>query len=153
MAGNRSTAMIDVIVIGVIVSINVKSAEVEDSRDEEKMQDVGIWRDYVAIWNFREAIYLIFLVLYLRMAKKYVDYDFHLWAEIKREEIGLGLNKFTLGSCSSLGGIKSVIIYFSLFSSVELTDLLYVIKRSFILISATVFCFTFLIFTQAYIQK
>lgn len=130
------------------VSVNVKSVEVEVNRDEEKMQDAGIWGDFVAIWNFREARYLIFLGLYLRMAKKYVDYGFHLWAEIKREENGLGLNKFALGSCSSLGGITSVLIYFSLFSSVEMTDLPYLIKRSFLLISATVFCFPFLIFLK-----
>lgn len=131
--------------------VNYQAVKIGPPANEREIEKLGILKNFLYIWNHREARYLILLGLYLRMAKKYVDYGFHLWAEIKREENGLGLNKFALGTCSSLGGITSVAVYFLLFTDLEINDLPRIIKRSFILISATVFCFPFLIYFRGFL--
>jgi MFS family permease len=92
------------------------------------------------------ARHLILLGLFLRMAKKYVDYGFHLWAEISRTENGLGLSKLELGTLSSSGGILSVLIFFLVFTKSDVSELPHVMRRSFLLLSLTIMAFPFLIF-------
>lgn len=92
------------------------------------------------------ARHLILMGLFLRMAKKYVDYGFHLWAEISRTQNGLGLSKLELGTLSSSGGILSVILFFLVFTNKGVNELPHVIKRTFLLLSLVIMAFPFLIF-------
>ena len=122
--------------------LEVSSTAIPSSQTPE--QSTFAWI-YVLIAD-PTARHLILLGLFLRMAKKYVDYGFHLWAEISRTQNGLGLTKLELGSLSSSGGILSVIIFFLVFNNVEVSELPHVIRRSFLLLSLTIMGFPFLIF-------
>lgn len=97
------------------------------------------------IWKDQTARHLILLGLYLRMAKKYLDYGFHLWAEISPAENGLGVPKLHLGVLSTAGGISSVLLFFFVFSSVKQEQLPKLILRSFLLLSLTILMFPFLV--------
>lgn len=93
---------------------------------------------------------IVFMGLYLRMAKKYVDYGFHLWAEISVKENGLGLDRALLGKLSTSGGISSVLLYFTIFNNQKPEDLPYLTKRSLLLLSLTTMAFPFLVFLSGF---
>lgn len=97
------------------------------------------------IWKDQTARHLIFLGLYLRMAKKYLDYGFHLWAEISPAENGLGVPKLHLGVLSTAGGISSVLLFYLVFSKVKIEQLPKLVLRSFLLLSLTILMFPFLV--------
>lgn len=131
-------------------NVTYEAVKIGPPEEEAKIEQEGFVRNFRLIWQNKNARWMILLGLYLRMAKKYVDYGFHLWAEIKREENGLGLNNFILGTCSSLGGISSVFLYLLIFSNLEMKDLPRLIKKSLFFISLTIFTFPLLVFLRGF---
>jgi len=99
------------------------------------------------VWNDLAARHIIIIGLYLRIAKKYVDFGFHLWAEISRKENGLGLSKLQLGTFSTAGGITSVVLFYIIFFQDKVESLPYLIRRSLIILTFTIAAFPFLILT------
>lgn len=112
-------------------------------KEEKESEDMKGLQGYVTILKDKSAVSLLFLGIYLRLVKKLVDVSLHLWAEIGTAENGLGFDKATLGTYSSVGGILSVILYLFL-SNEQVSAMPRQLSISFLSLAGCIFCFPFL---------
>ena len=131
-----------------------KSEQSIDIRsDNFDASSLSLWEISKLIWKDETGKNLIFLGIYLRMAKKYLDYGFHLWAEISRSENGLGVPRMELGTLSTCGGITSVLMFYLLFKNPKVEDLPQIIKKCFFAISLTILCMPMIVFFEGVILQ
>ena len=99
--------------IGLIYAFRNYKDEVLTTSKIEQMEseDLKGMKGYLTILKDKSAASLLFLGIYLRLVKKLVDVALHLWAEIGVSENGLGYDKTTLGTYSTVGGMLSVVLY------------------------------------------
>ncbi len=128
-----------------VIAADTKAQSGDIRADSFDVSCLSFRETLTIIWKDQTARHLILLGLYLRMAKKYLDYGFHLWAEISPAENGLGVPKLHLGVLSTSGGISSVLLFYFVFSSVKQEQLPKLILRSFLLLSLTILMFPFLV--------
>lgn len=111
--------------------------------EAQEAEDLKGLKGYLVILKDKTALSLLLFGIYLRLVKKLVDVAVHLWAELGENENGLGFDKITLGTYSSVGGMLSVILYLY-FAKEDIDQLPGQLRLNLILCGVCVFCFPFL---------
>ena len=118
----------------------VKMETIKQSAESEDLKGL---HGYIVILKSKTGASLTLFGIYLRLVKKLVDVAVHLWAEIGINENGLGFDKSTLGTYSSIGGILSVILYLY-FSTDDVSKMPKQLSNNLLLCAVCIFCLPFL---------
>lgn len=146
-------SMLTVFLVGFIYAFKdykEDSNKVASKKEQEESEELRGLKGYLTIFKNKTAISLIFLGIYLRLAKKLVDVAFHLWAEMPKEKNGLGYDKTQLGNYSSFGGILSVFTYLY-FADEHLPNMPKQMNLSFLVLGLVNFAFPLLSLTSGWV--
>lgn len=113
------------------------------SKATQESEDLKGLHGYLVILKTKTGASLTMFGIYLRLVKKLVDVAVHLWAEIGVNENGLGFDKATLGTYSSVGGILSVILYLY-FASEDMASMPRQLSVNLLVCAVCIFMFPFL---------